>query len=259
MVRINKSAARTIEILHLISTQKKRLTITEISRALEIPKSTTHQLLQTLVQLKVLDVDENKTYQLGVRFLEIALPWLTRMDLRKEARPIMEEVCSKSGETIFLATHEGGDIVYLEQIEGTSMLKTSVSLGSRLPMNCTGLGKSLLAVLPEEKVREMMGLKLRTKTEFSHRRLEDLLADLGAVRVRGYAIDNQEAAIDIHCVAAPIHNHNGEPTGAMSIASPSMKMTEERQKRFGRLITEAALLLSRRLGYMGEKLFHQAG
>ena len=93
----NRSTIRTIEILRLIAGCQHQLTITEISQTLNIPKSTTHQILQTLVELGVLEYSKYRTYRLGIHFFEIALPAFANMDLRKEASPILEDLSSQTG------------------------------------------------------------------------------------------------------------------------------------------------------------------
>lgn len=249
-MNINNSTVRTIEILNLISTHPKQLTVTQISQSLKIPKSTAHQILQTLVALKVLETGSDKTFRLGIRFFEIALPSFDRMDLRRAARPIMEELSQKVGETVFLATHDAGEIIYLHQVEGPTMLRLSVTIGTRAPMHCNALGKAILAALPEGQVRKITGGgTLRPEAEFTLTDHDQLMADLRATRKRGYAIDNQELQTDISCVGAPVYNSSGYPVGALSVAGHSASMSGERLKGCGKNVKEAALFLSRRLGF----------
>jgi len=252
----NKSTVRTIEILHLIAASQKHLTVTEVSQALKIPKSTTYQILQTLVELRILENSNSKTYQLGIRFFEISLPAFARMDLRREAQPILEELSARTGETVFMATHDSGEIVYLDQVMGPSLLRLSVNPGTRGPIHCTALGKAILAAMPEERVAEITGGgELPTCTEFTLCSHQDLMADLKSTRTRGYAVDDRELLPDISCVAAPVYGAKGEVLAAISIVGHSSRMNSGRLETLGGFVREAALKLSLRLGYQDRRLF----
>jgi DNA-binding IclR family transcriptional regulator len=105
----NRSTVRTIEILHLIASSPNALTITEVSQALGIPKSTTHQIIKTLHDLKMLENSRSKTFRLGIRFFEMALPAFANMDLRRDAKSILEDLSLKTGESVFMAKHSWGN------------------------------------------------------------------------------------------------------------------------------------------------------
>ena len=252
----NRSTVRTIEILQLIANSSQELTITEISQALKIPKSTTHQILNTLTGLLILEHRRSKTYRLGIRFFELALPAFARMDLRREGLPILEDLSAKAGESVFMATYDGSDIVYLDQVMGPSLLRLSINPGARGPIHGTALGKAILASLPDDKVVEITGGgSLEPLTEFTIRSHDQLVADLKNIRARGYAIDDRELLPDIACVAAPIYGSADEPVAAISIVSHASRINAARLEHLGKMVQVAALNLSRRLGFCGEKLF----
>ncbi len=252
----NRSTIRTIEILHHIADSPEQLTVTEISQALKIPKSTTHQIIQTLTGLKILEISRAKTFKLGIRFFEIALPTFSRMDLRREGQSILEDLSANTGETVFMAGFDGSEIVYLDQVMGSSLLRLSVNPGSRGPIHSTALGKAILASLPDGKVAGIVNdSDLKTYTEFTIHNLEMLMKDLSGTRSRGYSIDDRELLPDICCVAAPVVDASNGPVAAISIASHSSRMNASRIEHFGQMVQDSALNLSRRLGYQGKTLF----
>ena len=253
----NRSTVRTIEILHHIADSHQQLTITEISQALNIPKSTTHQIVQTLVDLKMLETSRSKTFRLGIRFFELALPAFANMDLRREGQPILEELSNDTGESVFMASYDGPEIVYLDQVMGNSLMRLSVNPGSRGPIHSTALGKAILAALPREKVIEITGGgDLDAHTEFTIQNHAQLMDDLDSARVRGYSIDDRELFPDICCVAAPVLDSSDEPVAAISIVSHSSRMNASRIERFGKMVHASALNLSRRMGYQKQTLFN---
>jgi len=257
-MRNNRSASRVIDILRLISTKDHALTISEISQTLGIPKSSTFEILYTLLEKNIVEIanEDLKTFRLGLGLFEIVLSALAKTDLHREARPLLEMTGSKIGETVFLAVEDQGEMVYLDKVEGPSMLRTTANLGSRMPMHCVALGKALLAAYPKDKVKEIISRrKLVQRTKNTIINYSDLMKELDATRKRGYSIDNQEAAPDVFCVAAPVYDGLGKPVAAVSIATHASKMKSGRLREFAERIQNTALTISKRLGFQEDRLF----
>lgn len=255
--RINKSASRVLDILDLISKGNKPFTMTEISQTLGLPKSSTFELVYTLLEKGFIDYadKELKTFKLGLKTFEVGASFLTKTDLHRVARPFLEELNAKTGETVFLAVEDQGEVVYLDKMEALSSVKTTANLGSRNPMYRTGLGKALLAAYLPERVKEIVGDgEFVTKTEYSIANYSQLLNELEQTRLRGYAIDNQENEPDIYCLAAPIYNGLNKPIAAVSIAGFSPRI-KERQQELSKLLIETVLSISKRLGYLQNELY----
>ena len=257
-MRINKSAARTIDIIELFSKKGKPLTLTEISKTLEIPKTSAFDIIYTLLEKNILEYENEKfkTFQLGLRLFEITLLALGKTDLHRVARPHLDQLLEKTGETVYLAVENNGEVVYLDKAEGTFAVRFAAELGTRRPLYCTGLGKSILAAHTDAKVREIIKRnRLTPITENTITSYNELLEELEAIRERGYAIDNQECAKGIFCVAAPIYGTSDKPIAAISIATSASSMDAEKLQKWGVLIPETALIISRKLGFPKDKLF----
>lgn len=258
IIKINKSAARTIEVLNLLAKAENPMTLTDISHQINMPMSSTFELLYTLVQKDVVEIDNKvtKTFKLGIKIFEIGVSVAKKMDLHNVARPIMEKLSSETSETVFLAVADHGYVIYLDRVEANSSITTNVGLGASCPMHTTGIGKALLASFPNEKVSQITGTgKLQTRTPFSIGHYDELIVELNRIRKRGFSIDDRENEIEIFCVAAPIYDRVGAPIAAVSIASIFSRMNDERVNHLGRLITKAALEISRKLGFLGDKLY----
>ncbi len=259
MLKINKSASRTIEILSLLAASPKALTQLEISQELSMPKSSTYELIYTLLEMGMVEFENKdlKTFRLGLKVFELGMSVLGKIDFHKLSRPFLDELSLKTGETVFMAVEEQGSIVYLDRVEHSSSITTSAGLGTRRPMHCTGLGKALLAAYPLERTREIWDLSPQ-KPAFTATTLvtfEDLMEDIKQTRRRGFAIDNREMEDEIFCVAAPILDRAEKPVAAISIASIYLKMDEQKIALWGNWIAEAALAISRRLGFSRNQLF----
>jgi DNA-binding IclR family transcriptional regulator len=256
---LNKSAARVVDILDLIARENRAMTITEISSELKIPKSSTYNILQTLMSKRYVEIDDEKlkSFKLGFKLFQTGVTYLQFKELHQLAHPLLKEMMEESGETCFLAAEDEGRLVYLDAAETTTAIRTRARLGrSESPMYCSGLGKALLATYPLETVERIVakdGFLSITKNTIRSR--EELERDLERTRKRGYAVDNREGNPGLICVAAPIRDGTNEAIAAISIATPYYKMDADKKTRFSSLVKKTAQEISRRLGYLSDDLY----
>ncbi|MEM9290089.1 MAG: IclR family transcriptional regulator [Acidobacteriota bacterium] len=216
----SKSADRALSILELIarrsppagagerragSGSSSSLNHSEISRELNIPKSTLTALLNTLEQRRYLSRSEQGLYTLGPRLGELANNTPRGSDLQRASQEMLRQLAERTGLTAHLAILDGAEAVYIDKAQVDSLLKVDTWVGRRLPLHCTAVGKALLAYLPESEVREIVGPEpLQGLTPKSLTTISDLLEELATVRQQGWAIDDQESDDAVRCVAAPI-------------------------------------------------------
>lgn len=260
-MKINKSASRVVDVLELISENENPMSITEISHLLNIPKSSTFELLYTLVEKGFLEIADEKlrTFKLGLKLFTVGSAFLRKANLTETARPFLELMMQQAQDTAFLAVENKGNVIYLDKIEAnTTGIRPTATLGSTNPMTCTGLGKALLATYPIENVIKLIGRgQLIIKTKYSIKTYEELLKELDETKKRGYAIDDRESQEEIFCVAAPIYDYSNKAIAAISIASLAYKMNEKRQEELGKTVVKTALDISARLGFTGNDLFYK--
>ena len=255
---LNKSCSRTIDILELLSKSVEPLTLGQICKDLSMPKSSTFEIMNTLLEKEVVVyADERlKSYQLGIKMFRIGSRALSKTSLYNTAQPVLMKLSKSLKETVYLAVENQGKIIYLDKVESAQPIKATCEIGSSNYMHVTGLGKALLATYSDEKVRSIIGTgNLRTFTPQSIADAGRLSEELKATKVRGYAIDDRESMEFVKCVAAPIRDHSGDGVAAISIAVLYNCMTDEYSKELGGLVVDAALNISRQLGYAGKKLY----
>ena len=258
-VRPNKSASRTVDILEFVAARKAPVSMADICKELGFPKSSTFELIYTLIDKGFLQfADENlKTFKLGLKLYQTGMAFLSNSNLHNEARPVIENLALVSGHTVLLAVEHQGKIVYLDKAEPPDeVIRIDAQLGSSNPVHCTGLGKALLAAYSNEKVKAITeGKPLTPKTAFSITKHDELLKELERIRKRGFSIDNKESEINVYCVAAPIYDSFDNPVAAISMRCLASSIDPETTSRLGQLITENALLISRKLGFLKQQLY----
>jgi DNA-binding IclR family transcriptional regulator len=208
-------------VLDLVA-ERGALPFSEIAAALALPKSSAHSLLRTMTARGYLAVDPERRYSLGGRIWELAQAVPRVEDLRALMKPLMDEVVRRTGETVQLATLDGISAVYLALSESPHPVKLTSRAGVRLPAHTSAIGKALLAELgPEEAAARLDGPDLCQLTDNTIAAVPKLLAELERTRARGYAVDNEEFAIGLRCIAVPIRDRDGSPVAAISVSMPT--------------------------------------
>ena len=250
-----QSVARALEILELFR-QRKELGISEISSAMGLSKSTVYGLVNTLVTFGYLEqISENRKYKLGIHLFELGSAVVERLDLRQEARRYCEELSKRYGQTVHLATHWEGEVIYVDKFDMPDFIITYSQAGKRAPMSCTGVGKAMLAFLPMDYIKKyVLSKALPIKTEKTIKNADELLKELEKIRQFGYAIDDEEIEIGLRCVAAPIFNSKGQVVAAISLSGMSTKMTGDVMKAATYDIVNCAKSISARLGCLNINL-----
>ncbi|WP_254532661.1 IclR family transcriptional regulator [Natrinema gelatinilyticum] len=224
--------------------------ITKLSNELNLPKSSVYNYLSTLEQEEYV-VKEDETYYLGLRFLDLGRYVRQRDDLYETARPEMEAIADKTDELVNLLVEEHGQGVYVCRVRGNQAVNVAASTGHRVPLHNTGLGKAILAYLPEERVDEILdnhGLTANTEHSITDR--NELKTELGSVRDRGIAFDREERIDGLCCVAVPVLDLDDRPIGALSVAGPKSRMKGERfESELPELLQSAANVIELNLTY----------
>lgn len=258
MAKINRTVLRALQVLELLKDENKPMTLTEISIALDMPRSSAFDIIYTLTNEGFIELDNEslKTYKLGLKIFEIGASYLSSIELTSLARPFLEKLMHETGATSFLVIENNNELVYLDKVESPSSVRTTAELGSRKPMYCTGLGKALLAAYDKEKLHDILDNTTYDKlTEYTLGSKEAVLKDLEEVRTRGYSFDDREGQELVSCVAAPIYDTLGVPIAAISIATMHTNMTEDNKIKYVDLVTESAMLISKKMGYSKERLY----
>lgn len=234
-----------------MTSREARVTFTEISIALQLPRSSLHGLLATLVESGWVTFDSvTRTYGLGIRALEAGNAYLRTEDLPSRARPFMMRIRDSLDETVQLSILDGRFNVYVAKVDGNQALTLASAVGRRLPAHATGVGKVLLAGLDQAELERLVGTV--TLERFTQHTLADkaaLYRRLQAIRETGYGTDDEEYTPGVRCIAVPIRDQRGQVIAAMSVSVPAIRLDEQRSARALALLLEAASGLSWALGY----------
>lgn len=210
-----------------------------------VTKPAAYRILKTLdTSGYVIRDDERREYALGPSLFGLSRAARNSTDLIRVARPVMEQLLDELGETINLGVVSHGQVVYLDTVESNQRLRSTVQIALRDQVHSTALGKAFLAALdPEEARSTLEKLDRVAMTPNTVVDLAPLLRELDIVRVRGYAIDDEENEIGSRCVAAAIHGGSRRPIAAISVSAPTSRMVGKTLDNVGQRVSEAVAQL----------------
>jgi DNA-binding IclR family transcriptional regulator len=245
---------RALSILNALAEQDSEVGVTQLSEGLGMHKSTVHRLLAVLERNQYVEKNPaDSKYHLGWKPFELGMRAVSRLDFCDLARPCLERLVKETGETAHLGILRQGDIISLVNAESQRTLSTPSTVGRRTPAHCTSLGKAILAFLPRPQITEFLRThSLKPYTRHTITQASRLKVELGAIRKRGYALDNEEFEEGLLCIGAPVRNHAGKVMAAISIAGPAFRLGGEATAALARPVVEAAGRLSAALGYRKE-------
>ncbi len=243
--KLVSSVNKALSILECFTVTQRELTLSQISRQLGLPKSTALNLIRTLeANGYLLHLANSQTYQLGYKVMGLSYNLRASMPIIQYATPFLEELQVKTGENIYLTSHVNGQVLYMEGVYPSIRIGNYSVAGKLLPLHCTGCGKAMMAYLPEEELEEVIrqwGLPKITQNTISTR--EHLEEELALTRKRGYALDLEEETLGVKCVAMPIRDSVGYPTGAISISGTVMSMRDELIEDYAKMISRVCSVL----------------
>lgn len=216
-----RSIERAFDLLEHLADAGGRLALTELAEVSGLPMPTIYRLMRTLVNRGYVRQEPSKRYALGPRLMHLG-ETAGRL-LGSWAQPSLVELVDEVGETANMAVLEGDEVVYVAQVPSRHSMRMFTEVGRRVNLHCTGVGKALLAQLPEAEAREIIGRTgLPARTPHTITDPAVLLEELERIRQRGYALDDEEQEIGVRCVAVPL---SGTPTpAAISISGPQSRL-----------------------------------
>lgn len=254
-----KSILKAFQIIEALD-RFGELSIGQLSQALSMDKATVHRLINTIKEAGyIVQNPYTKKYSNSIKLFTIGNHIIERTSVKEIARPYIEAVAEETKETVNLSMHSGNNIVYVDKIESESAIKVGIKVGTALPMYCTGMGKAILAFLPEEIQNEILDhtnfQKCTAKTVTSKK---GLLNQLKLVKQNGYAKDGEEYVDGLISFAAPIFDYRNSPVAALSISMPKLRYNESEQRAYYvSLVKKTATALSKELGNQGQQYINR--
>lgn len=243
MEKDNRKLIQSVERAYMILKcfeKHDMLRIVDISNMLSLHKSTTFGLVDTLVQLNLLEQDEETgMYKLGMELFRLGMQ--VNFNLKKIVSPYIDKLVAETKETSNFVVRKGTSIVYVLKEESPHSMRICTELGLELPMYCTAVGKAILANLENDVIEDIINKTLFVKyTDNTITDVEELKRELEQIRKLGYAVDNEELEYGLTCVGVPIVDSKGTTLGGISVSGPTVRMDYKKIKYVSELLMNFA-------------------
>lgn len=237
--------AKVLRILEALDGSPVGLQLREIAHQTGINKSTAYRFLAHLENEDYLFRDNGGAYIVGPKLARLGSGISYHATLRKVSRPVLTLIAQSTNETVNLGVLDGHEVLYLDVMESSHSFRMVSQPGMRRPLNCTALGKAILAFLPLEQREEILPtLTYERFTQHTISNLARLRKELARTAQLGYAIDNQETNLGAICVAAPILDESGKVAAALSVSGPVTRIARERCQAFAVAVRKGARQIS---------------
>lgn len=245
-----QSLSRALWLMNALAECPQGLSLSEVAHRVQLPTSTVHRLLTTLQNERYVRFESDRSvWLIGVQAFQVGSTFVRSRDIVAMARPYMRRLMEESGETVNLAIADRTEVVYLAQVECHKMMRAIAGPGGRANMHCSGVGKALLAYASPSELGEILQTKsLPRETPKTISKPEALKSELVKIRKRGYAIDDEENAVGLRCVAGVIFDEHAEPLAGLSVSGPMARMTDARIPVLGNAVFQIAAEITGELG-----------
>jgi DNA-binding IclR family transcriptional regulator len=251
-----QSLKRAISILKTFTVDEAEIGVGALGRRLQLPKSTVYRLLSTMESEGLIGQNpDTGKYRLGLELLSLAGNVLVHIELQNRARPHLRRLSNTLNETVNLSILDRNFTVNIEQFVSADRLVMRVGwVGRRMPNHAVSAGKVIVAFSSDEAQEDYLEGEHEALTPNTKTDREALREELSNIREQGYATAFEELEQGLHAVSAPICNHEGYAIASVSVSGPAYRLTKQRLNEIAPQVVEAALQVSREMGYRGNVL-----
>jgi DNA-binding IclR family transcriptional regulator len=243
------SVDRAVELLFLLENASRDMGITELSKLLNVQKSTVHNLVQTLLARDFVRQTDSGRFTLGFRLMRLGEAAAKQIDIRRLAHPALNQLAADANEYVLLAVLNRGAVTIIDSVapQRSTFIVPRIDFGQTA--HCTALGKVFLAFTPEPDRQLLLTRPLTQYTTFTLVTDQALNAEIEKIQNQGYTISCNETIEGVTCLGAPVFNAHGRLVAAVSISSATARLTPDRYQCMAAILKEKAAAISHELGF----------
>ena len=244
------SVGRALTVLEVLAESNNGYTLSDLGRRLDVPKSSLHGMLRTLEERGYVSRNPaTHRFRLGLRLLTLANLALNELGLVEQASPHLRLLMERTRLTVHMAILDRGEAVLVAKVNPPGILRLATWVGKRMDLHCTGVGKALLAYLPENEFQSLVKnygfTRYNENTITSIKRLRN---ECQQIRRLGYSAEDEEGEIGFGCLGAPVFDRSGNAVAAISVAGTTTQITADNFEMCVKLVKRSADDISQSLG-----------
>ena len=209
--------AKGLKVIEAFGEATRKLTIADVAKTTSLDRATARRCLLTLSELGYADYD-GKFFALTPKILRLGHAYLSATPLPQMIQPFLDRLSEQVGQSASASVLDGTDVVYIARASHRRVMSINLMPGSRLPAYCASMGRVLLAALPEEEARTVLGnTSIRAFTSFTRTDPDELMGELARVRAQGYAVIDQELELGLCSIAVPLRDQHQRVVAALNV------------------------------------------
>ncbi len=250
-----QSLAKGLKVLQVIAQSPQAIGISDLARQLETNSATITRCCHTLASLGYVTKDKQKRWCLTPKVLSLGYAAVSSLGWRQTAQHYLEELSEQTGKTASLSVMESGEIIYICRVHTRRILPYDIRIGSTLPVHCTSMGKALLAFRPEQEIKDIIGsLEFVNLTHKTISTAEAFFQELESIRVKGYAVNDEEFSVGLRSVAAPVLDSQKRSMAALNVAVSTTSMgLEQMETELAPLAVQTARKVESAMFFLNEE------
>jgi len=251
-----QTVEKALEIIELLTGNQyiDGVSISELSKELELGKSTVHRIIETMEAKGYIHQDnDTKKYHLSWKLFELGNSIPRRRNLFTMDTTLLQALCDKFQETVNMGVRVDDSVVTIHKINPTSSLIANLQIGTREALHATAMGKALMSQMTREEIVKLLGTG--PYEQFTSKTIKDvdqLTENINIIRGRGYSLDDEEYRAGLTCISVPLKNYRNEIVAAISISGATIRMTEDKLNEIQKELKHVAERLSAYLGWQEE-------
>ena len=226
----NGSVLKTFQILDCFSLDEPMLRVRDICKKTCMNRSTVIRFMNSLIETGIIEKHDERFYKLGIKLFELGIKVDVPSSLAVKAQHYLKRLADSVQESAHMVIRDKVEVLYILKEESSQSIRIATSLGSKMPMYCTGVGKGILAFMDEDYISvyyRYQKLKKRTKNTITNKKKLNL--ELASIRKSFISIDNEEFADHLYCVATPLFDSNSKPIAAISVSGLKGRMVNKKE------------------------------
>src|SRR5882757_7077860 len=241
---------RVLALLEILAANGPAMTLAELARRVDLPKSTALRLLAVLQRHRFVERESSTgDYRLGLKLLELGSQAAAQFDFGDRAQPCLDRLMSSTGESVYLSVLDGAEVLAIARAESARTVRVPLTAGLRTPAYCTANGKAILAFISATDLIARIGRrKMRAYTPNTLTTRAEIDREMKSIRAQGFAVDREEMEEGLKCIAAPVRNHTGSVVASVGILGPGFRIPDQKVPTLAKLVMRSAGEISFELG-----------
>jgi DNA-binding IclR family transcriptional regulator len=239
-------------VLEFLANERSPRSVTEISKALGLPKNSVFRICRTILAFGYLEEHE-KAYSISAKFFGLAYKGLRSSNLFLHAQDVMQELREEVNETVMLGSLHDNSITILEVLPSFEYIRFQIEPGHVVPLHASAPGKAMLAFSSPQTQNELLeNMSFTRYTDKTIPGKQAMRAAMDQILKDGYATDEGEEVKNIHCIASPVFDYRGYAIASIWVSGPWFRLVPEKFSALGKVVLQHALVVSKRLGFSTE-------